>query len=202
MKNTMYSNSVMVLSPYSSGGRGWIFDAPELNVYREAFVAGADSYIDLMTKNKDIIDAREGFKLTFSAGEFPGADDVVKWKEKVGAGDTYHSEKYNHDLWLCPCLRSFYPLAAPEQIYVKFDPIPEGIEKPSVNPPIAPWMNNMGGKFGSKFTYSDETIEALFRDLNVQYEDEVEEMANLEPLTLKEAMEIYGVGNLNQYDWE
>ncbi|HEV8604750.1 MAG TPA: hypothetical protein VGQ99_05260 [Tepidisphaeraceae bacterium] len=68
------SNSLMVIVPYWYEGT-WVFDDERAGLVREPFVAGVPEMIDLLVA--DIPGAREGFRLTFSAGAFPGVSEAV-----------------------------------------------------------------------------------------------------------------------------
>ncbi|HLX55326.1 MAG TPA: DUF6717 family protein [Aquella sp.] len=134
----MYNNSVMVLYPYSARGYDdWVFDAPEVGLYREAFIAGSDLLITKATQH--IPNAKQGIKLTFSGDEFPNYDVKLEWLRPEASGNTYYCGKYKMNCWLCPALLLFFK-NPPEFIYAKFDTIPEGQELPSKNPPKNPYQ--------------------------------------------------------------
>src|SRR5688572_7807721 len=62
-------NSIMVIRPYWDHGT-WVFDDAAAGLTREPFVAGIPEMINTLVK--DIPNARNGFRLTFSASPFPG----------------------------------------------------------------------------------------------------------------------------------
>ena len=63
------NNTIMVIDPYWFAGT-WVFDDETVGLVREPFVSGVPEMIDELVKNTP--DARNGFRLTFSAGPFPG----------------------------------------------------------------------------------------------------------------------------------
>ncbi len=114
-------NSILTLKPYWHDGT-WVFDDPRVNLSREAFVAGIPDMINNMTK--DIPNARNGFRLVFSAGEFPGYQLKLAWVRKGNGGNWYYSEKLDIEGWLCPALFKYFK-EAPKEIYAKAEPIKE-----------------------------------------------------------------------------
>ena len=68
----------------------------------------------------DIPDADQGFRLTFSAREFPGYDAKLVWIREDVNGNWYYSEEFQAEGWLCPALFKYFP-TAPKEIYVKAD---------------------------------------------------------------------------------
>lgn len=85
----------------------WVFDDADANLSQEAFVAGMDEVIDLVTK--DIPNATDGVFIHFSEGI--GSDDypfivLTHAKSihhpKLGQSNYYFSENLNKQVWLCP----------------------------------------------------------------------------------------------------
>jgi hypothetical protein len=111
------SNSIMIIEPYRHSGT-WVFDDPRVNLYREPFVAGVPEMIDDLVN--DIPDAEAGFRLTFSAREFPGYERKLIWLRGESAGNWYRVEGTDMEGWICPALFEYYP-AAPKEFYVKAD---------------------------------------------------------------------------------
>jgi hypothetical protein len=111
------SNSMLVLAPYRHAGT-WVFDDPRRGLTQEAFVSGIPEMIDHLVS--DIPDADKGFRLTFSAQEFPGYEDRLVWKRKGTTGNWYYSEACRSEGWLCPALFKYFK-EAPKTIYVKAD---------------------------------------------------------------------------------
>ena len=62
------SNAMMVISPYWYEGT-WVFDDETKGLVREPFVLGMPEMIDTLLV--DIPNAEQGFRLLFSAQEFP-----------------------------------------------------------------------------------------------------------------------------------
>jgi hypothetical protein len=109
------SNSILIISPYRYAGT-WVFDDASRGLRKEPFVAGIPELINKLVA--DIPNADKGFKLTFSAQEFPGFDDKLIWKRKSSSGNWYYSETYKAEGWLCPALFKYFK-KAPKIIYVK-----------------------------------------------------------------------------------
>lgn len=112
------ANSIMVISPYRYSGT-WVFDDPAAGLTREPFVAGVPEMIDVLVA--DIPDADQGFRLTFSAQEFPGFEKKLTWTRSDGTGNFYRLDDPEMEGWICPALLRYYT-AAPPEIYVKADP--------------------------------------------------------------------------------
>ncbi len=109
------SNSLLVISPYRHAGT-WVFDDYQHRLVQEPFVAGIPELIDKLVA--DIPNAHNGFRLTFSAKEFPEYDDRLIWKRKGSSGNWYYSETYKAEGWLCPALLKYFK-KPPKFIYVK-----------------------------------------------------------------------------------
>lgn len=109
------SNTLLVIAPYKYAGT-WVFDDKSRGLSKEPFVAGIPELIDKLVA--DIPDADKGFRLTFSAKEFPGYDDRLVWKRKDASGNWYYSEKFKAEGWLCSALYRYFK-TAPKEIYVK-----------------------------------------------------------------------------------
>ncbi len=107
-------NAMFVLHPYYD--RSWLFDEPSRGLYREPFVAGVPAIIDSLTAH--LPDARSGFRLTFSANEFPGyARKYTRVREELG-GCWYSDGPLLG--WLCPALFRFFR-EPPPAIYARAD---------------------------------------------------------------------------------
>lgn len=109
------SKSLLVIAPYRHAGT-WVFDDASRGLDKEPFVAGIPQLIDKLVA--DIPDADKGFRLTFSAQEFPGYDDKLVWRREDRSGNWYFSEKLQAEGWLCPALFKYFK-TAPKEIYVK-----------------------------------------------------------------------------------
>ncbi len=130
------TNSITAIYPYQIGTL-WVFDDPAVDLREEAFVAGIDKIMDLMTAH--IPNAKDGFRLLFSANPFPGANVVMehiekdrqthwpatKWMKKtfipvIQRGDWYRHAETGMEGWLCPALLKYFD-NAPTHIYVKLE---------------------------------------------------------------------------------
>jgi hypothetical protein len=109
------SNSLFVIVPYRHAGT-WVFDDSGRGLSKEPFVAGIPELIDKLVA--DIPNADKGFRLTFSAQEFPGYDVKLVWKRKDASGNWYYSESFKAEGWLCSALFKYFK-QAPKTIYVK-----------------------------------------------------------------------------------
>jgi hypothetical protein len=112
------ANAIMVISPYVYQGT-WVFDDPRAGLVREPFVAGVPEMIDLLVA--DIPDAKQGFRLTFSAKPFPGYQKKLTWVRGEMGGNYYRLDNPPMEGWLCPALLKYYA-AAPPELYVKAEP--------------------------------------------------------------------------------
>lgn len=113
------TNVLRVIAPYWYEGT-WVFDDPEVGLVREPFVSGVPEMIDDLVRG--IPDARAGFRLTFSAGPFPGYQRELFWEREQYDGTWYRSEDPPLEGWLCPALFKYFN-QAPERLYVRADPI-------------------------------------------------------------------------------
>jgi hypothetical protein len=113
------ANAIMVIAPYWYNGT-WVFDDPTVGLKREPFVAGVPEMIDILVKN--IPDAREGFRLTFSAKPFPGHQKKLTWLRGDGTGNFYRLNEPPVEGWICPAMFKYYK-TPPENLYVQADPI-------------------------------------------------------------------------------
>ncbi len=112
-------NSLFVIAPYKYHG-SWVFDDPAVGLSREPFVAGIDTLIDKAIAK--IPEAGKGFRATFSAAFFPGADFKLEWRRQEGSGNWYYSPDFKQEGWLCPALFKYFQ-SAPREIYVKVEPL-------------------------------------------------------------------------------
>ncbi|MBI3465107.1 MAG: hypothetical protein HY000_18930 [Planctomycetes bacterium] len=116
------ANVLMVIAPYWFEGT-WVFDDPAVGLLREPFVLGAPQMIDELVK--DIPDARNGFRLLFSAQPFPGFQKQILWVREEYGGNWYRSEAPPLEGWLCPALFKYFD-KAPERIFVGAEPRENG----------------------------------------------------------------------------
>jgi hypothetical protein len=137
----------MTLYPYilnlGPNLRFWVFDDPSTGLKEEAFVMGMTDMIDRIVAAKKIPNAEKGITLKFCAAPMPDADTVLHWhapgemevKDDQGAtykklsGNWYFGTVAGEEMqgWLCPALFKYFP-AAPKEIYVKAEPLPEGMD--------------------------------------------------------------------------
>ena len=113
------ANAIMVIAPYWYNGT-WVFDDPAVGLKREPFVAGVPAMIDLLVK--DIPDAKEGFRLTFSAKPFPGHQKKLTWLRGDSGGNFYKLNDPPVEGWICPAMFKYYK-TPPANLYVQADPI-------------------------------------------------------------------------------
>ena len=114
-------NAILTIAPYRADGT-WVFDDERLGLVREPFVAGVPEMIDLLVA--DVPDAADGFRLTFSANPFPGYDRKLTRLRGDMGGNYYRLDDPPMEGWICPALFKYYD-AAPEELYVKADPLGE-----------------------------------------------------------------------------
>ena len=111
-------NALLMLHPYRWYG-SWVFDDARFGLVKEPFVSGADIIIDQLTSSLRMPEL--GFRLTFSAGEFPGGTRL-DWIGEGYGGNWYRCPAYGIDGWLCPALFHYF-LTAPKHIYARADNI-------------------------------------------------------------------------------
>lgn len=104
----------MIIAPYR-GADGWYFDAPELGVFKEALVRGADMLLDAEITGPTAT-------IEFSDAPLPGAD-IILTRERPGLpaeefGTWYRDTKYGREVWLCDTL-SLYFKDPPERIHLR-----------------------------------------------------------------------------------
>ena len=113
------ANAIMVIKPYWHSGT-WVFDDDAVGLVREPFVAGVPEMIDRLVR--DIPNARNGFRLLFSASAFPGHQaSFTRVRGDLG-GTWYRREEPPMEGWLCPALFKYFD-EAPPTIYVKAEAI-------------------------------------------------------------------------------
>ena len=112
------SNAIMVIAPYWYNGT-WVFDDASAGLKREPFVAGVPEMIDVLVK--DVPNAKEGFRLLFSAHPFPGCQKKLSWLRGDMGGNYYKLDDPPMDGWICPAMFRYYK-SAPRKLYVKAEP--------------------------------------------------------------------------------
>ena len=130
-KKYMKSNQINIIKPYKHHEQ-WVFDDPSVGLEREAFVAGADTLLDIVTE--DIPNAGDGIVVLFSAGKFPSYNVLLKWKHGDEDGNFYSCFRDNEqpvathnsceplEAWLCPALFKYYE-DAPKELYLQVKPL-------------------------------------------------------------------------------
>ncbi|MGE5608786.1 MAG: DUF6717 family protein [Bacillota bacterium] len=111
-------NSLMVIAPYWYEGT-WVFDDPKMGLVREPFVRGVPEMINVLVS--DILDAKSGFRMTFSAKPFPGWQKKLVWVRAADGGNYYRLEDGSMEGWSCPALYKYFS-EAPKEIYVRAEP--------------------------------------------------------------------------------
>ena len=110
-------NAIFVIYPYRDSGL-WVFDDVERGLVKEPFIEGADKIIDLLVEKKGLTSPEKGFRLIFSAGEFPRYDARFDWVRQGEGGNWYRSKDFDLEGWLCPALFKYFK-KAPKEIYAK-----------------------------------------------------------------------------------
>ena len=114
------TNQIMAIAPYwLDDVEAWVFDDPATNLVQEPFVSGVPEMIDHLVT--DIPNARNGFRLIFSAAPFPGYQKQLRWVSEEHGGNWYESDDPPMTGWLCPALFRYFDLAPPE-LFVKAEP--------------------------------------------------------------------------------
>ena len=114
-------NAILIIKPYWHNGT-WVFDDKRVNLYQEPFVAGIPEMISHITK--DIPNAKNGFRLLFSANSFPDYQMKLIWLREESGGSWYYLGDLKMEGWLCPALSKYYK-KAPKEIYAKAEAINE-----------------------------------------------------------------------------
>ncbi len=115
------SNQIRVIAPYwLESVQTWVFDDPTVGLVQEPFVSGIPEMIDDLVR--DIPDARQGFRLLFSSGTFPGYRRKLSWVREEMGGNWHRAEEPPTDGWLCPALFRYLE-SAPAELYVKAEAI-------------------------------------------------------------------------------
>ncbi|MBW3617953.1 MAG: hypothetical protein KY446_09420 [Proteobacteria bacterium] len=105
------------ITPYKHDG-AWVFDDPRRGLVREAFVSGADDWMERM--GAGVPGGAKGFTLLFSAKPFPGARRLQFRRAAMG-GAWYYDPMMKHEGWLCSTLFQYLP-AAPRELYAQIKP--------------------------------------------------------------------------------
>jgi len=116
------TNALNVIFPYKYQGM-WVFDDTNAGLDKEPFVEGADLMIEQALEAKGVANAEAGFRLLFSAGEFPKYDVKFTWLRAGEGGNYYTAEGSDLEGWLCPALFKYFD-EAPKEIYTRFEEKP------------------------------------------------------------------------------
>ena len=76
--------------------------------------------IDHVLDKKCLQNPEEGFRLIFSAGEFPRYDVRFDWLREGEGGNWYTSEEFQMEGWLCPAPLKYFD-ESPKHIYARFE---------------------------------------------------------------------------------
>jgi hypothetical protein len=119
--------------PYLRGFM-WVFDDQDTGLKSEPFVSGASEAISHLVEAKRIPNAAHGFSLSFSDQPFYGHDAELSWLSADDSTDAMPGNWYRGvvsgqemEAWLCPALLDYFP-AAPEKLFLRADPLPEGVD--------------------------------------------------------------------------
>ena len=111
----MKKNSIFTIIPHKLDGQ-WVFDDESTELYKEAFVAGADDLLEILSDGKDSV------VMLFSEEPFPEYTVRIEYIGPELGGSNYFCEEYNHKLWLCSALFKYFE-EAPKAIYIKIKPV-------------------------------------------------------------------------------
>jgi hypothetical protein len=116
-------NSLFTIQPYWLG-ETWVFDALEVDLIAEPFVAGADLILTRLAQQHLDIKPKAGscFQLIFSRQGFPGFHLHLQRQELEFGGYWYRSDEGERG-WLCPATLCFFPEGHPEELYIQLRPI-------------------------------------------------------------------------------
>lgn len=108
-------NQINIIAPYFAHGT-WVFDDDRVGLVQEPFVSGVPEMIDDLVR--DIPNARQGFRLFFSAAPFPGFQRKLTWVREEMGGNWYRVDEPPSEGWLCPALFRYFE-EAPAELYVR-----------------------------------------------------------------------------------
>ena len=118
------ANQIRVIAPYwLASVQTWVFDDPAAGLVQEPFVSGVPEMIDDLVA--EIPQARQGFRLLFSAQPFPGFQRKLEWVREEWGGNWYRADQPPSEGWLCPALFRYFE-QAPAELYVKAEPLRHG----------------------------------------------------------------------------
>ena len=109
-------NAITTLKVYRHNDM-WVFDDDDRELVKEPFVGGTDTIISVLMDQMNIDDDK--VIITFSCGEFPGAQITYEWMHPSGSGNQYWCPQLDMEGWLCPALLKYFD-TPPKKIYVQF----------------------------------------------------------------------------------
>ena len=112
-------NQILVIAPYWLHGT-WVFDDERVGLVQEPFVSGIPEMIDDLVR--EIPNARNGFRLLFSASAFPGYQRKLTWVREEMGGNWYRADDPPSEGWLCPAMFHYFG-EAPAELYAKAEPL-------------------------------------------------------------------------------
>jgi hypothetical protein len=116
------ANIMHIIHPYKHQGT-WVFDDDRHGLVREPFVLGAGEMIDAVVHRIGIERPERGFRLIFSAHEFPGHHVVLRRTgDEAGSGTWYEFADGSMKGWLCPALLHYFA-EPPDRIYARAEPL-------------------------------------------------------------------------------
>jgi len=115
-------NTIMTIVPYKHYGT-WVFDDPATGLVKEAFVAGADEFIDDALAAAGSPEATR-CKILFSAQPFPGFNLRLDKSRSELAGTWYKDAASGKEGWLCSALFLYFE-TAPSTIFAQITPLLE-----------------------------------------------------------------------------
>ena len=111
------ANQILAIALYWLESVGtWVFDDDAVDLVQEPFVSGIPEMINELVA--DIPNAKQGFRLLFSASPFPGYQRNLTRLRDEFVGWWYSSDQPEGEGWLCPALFRYFD-DAPQGIYVK-----------------------------------------------------------------------------------
>jgi hypothetical protein len=113
-------NALITLFPFKYQGV-WMFNDKSKRLENEAFIAGIDDMLDLLTAH--IPNAVQGFKLTISTEPFPNYMVVLERRNRQYGGRWYYCPHFKTVGWLCPALFKYF-WKAPRRLYARADALP------------------------------------------------------------------------------
>jgi uncharacterized protein DUF6717 len=100
----------------------WIYDDPDVRVYGEPFVLGADTMLTRL-RAEQVGPGHDPFRIVFSSRPFPGALEARKLHEEDG-GVWYEASIGAETMkgWLCNHFFDYFE-TAPDSVFVKGEPL-------------------------------------------------------------------------------